>query len=79
MPQRLPPRTSTEPPGGALDQEREPRERVPVRTILATIGLVLATLLLLWLIVQTRRVLVWVVIAVFFAVAIAVRRILRRG
>jgi predicted PurR-regulated permease PerM len=46
------------------------RERVPVRTILAAIGLVLATLLLLWLIVQTWRVLVWVVVAAFFAVAL---------
>ncbi|MGE5762371.1 MAG: AI-2E family transporter [Mycobacterium leprae] len=43
---------------------------MPVRTILATIGLVLATLFLLWLIMQTRRVLVWVVVAAFFAVAL---------
>jgi predicted PurR-regulated permease PerM len=43
---------------------------VPVRTILAAIGLVLATYLLLQLVVQTRRVLVWTVIALFFAVAL---------
>lgn len=45
-------------------------DRVPVRTILATIGLVLATVLLLLLIVQVRRILVWILIALFFAVAL---------
>ena len=44
------------------------QRRVPVRTILTTIGLVLATALLLLLIVQVERVLVWIVIALFFAV-----------
>ena len=49
----------------------EPRvDRVPVRTIMTTIGLVLATVLLVLLIVQVRRVLVWIVIALFFAVAL---------
>ncbi|GGO99848.1 AI-2E family transporter [Wenjunlia tyrosinilytica] len=43
---------------------------VPVRTILATIGLVLATYVALQLVVQTRRVLVWTLVAVFFAVAL---------
>jgi predicted PurR-regulated permease PerM len=42
---------------------------VPVRTILATIGLVLATALALYL-VETRRVLMWMVIAAIFAVAL---------
>lgn len=37
---------------------------------MATIGLVLATVLVLLLIVQVRRVLVWIVIALFFAVAL---------
>ncbi len=46
------------------------RERVPVRTILATIGLVLATAALLLLIRAVERVLVWIVIAGFFAVAV---------
>ncbi|HEU0088172.1 MAG TPA: AI-2E family transporter [Pseudonocardiaceae bacterium] len=46
------------------------QERVPVRTILTTIGLVLATALVLLLIYEVRRVLVWIVIAVFFAVAL---------
>ncbi|MER8009501.1 AI-2E family transporter [Streptomyces sp. NPDC094149] len=43
---------------------------VPVRTILAAIGLVLTAYVALQLVVQTRRVLVWIVIALFFAVAL---------
>jgi predicted PurR-regulated permease PerM len=43
---------------------------VPVRTILATIGLVLATALLLYIIVETRQVLTWIVVGAFFAVAL---------
>jgi predicted PurR-regulated permease PerM len=43
---------------------------VPVRTILATIGLVLATVVLLYIVVETRRVLTWMVVAAFFAVAL---------
>ena len=43
---------------------------MPVRTILATIGLVLAAGLALYLVVETRRVLTWIVIAAFFAVAL---------
>ncbi|MER5453063.1 AI-2E family transporter, partial [Streptomyces sp. NPDC002764] len=43
---------------------------VPVRTILAAIGLVLTAYVALQLVVQTRRVLVWMVIALFFAVAL---------
>jgi predicted PurR-regulated permease PerM len=46
------------------------RPPVPVRTILATIGLVLAAALALYLVVETRRVLTWMVIAAFFAVAL---------
>ena len=48
-----------------------PRERVPVRTILATIGLVLATVALLWVLVEVRQILTWIVVAAFFAVALA--------
>src|SRR5512142_2581507 len=51
------------PPGTA-------RQAVPVRTILAAIGLVLATVLLLLLIRDIQRVLVWIIIAGFFAVAV---------
>jgi predicted PurR-regulated permease PerM len=43
---------------------------VPVRTILATIGLVLAAALALYLLVQTRRVVTWMVVAALFAVAL---------
>ncbi|MCW2505869.1 MAG: hypothetical protein JWO79_4153 [Actinomycetia bacterium] len=45
-------------------------ERVPVRTILTTIGLVLATALLLLIVYSVSRVLVWMVIALFFAIAL---------
>jgi len=48
----------------------QPGNRVPVRTIAATIGMVLAAVLLLLLVMQTRRVLVWVLISLFFAVAL---------
>jgi predicted PurR-regulated permease PerM len=41
-----------------------------VRTILASIGLVLGTALLLLLIREVQRILVWIVIAGFFAVAL---------
>src|SRR3954447_1729606 len=47
-----------------------PRRRVPVRTILATIGLVLATALAVLLIVELRHILVWIVVAAFFTVAL---------
>jgi predicted PurR-regulated permease PerM len=46
------------------------RRPVPVRTILATIGLVLATALLLYIVMQTQRVLTWIVVGAFFAVAL---------
>src|SRR5580704_3560617 len=59
------------PPGDAGTVTRPAaRERVPVRTILAAIGLVLATAALLLLIRAVERVLVWIVIAGFFAVAV---------
>jgi len=45
-------------------------ERVPLRTILATIWLVLATAALLWVANQAGRVLTWIVIAAFFAVSL---------
>ena len=46
------------------------RRPVPVRTILATIGLVLATALLIYMVLQVRQVLTWIVVAAFFAVAL---------
>ncbi|MGW2650772.1 AI-2E family transporter [Streptomyces sp. NPDC001393] len=53
---------------------------VPVRTILAAIGLVLATYVVLELVVQARRVLIWAVIASFLAVSLhpAVEALQRR-
>jgi len=44
--------------------------RVPVRTILATIGLVLATALALIVLYDVRRVVTWIIVAVFFSVAL---------
>jgi predicted PurR-regulated permease PerM len=49
----------------------EARRTVPVRTVLAVIGLLLATALLLYVVLQVRHVLTWLVIAAFFAVALA--------
>jgi predicted PurR-regulated permease PerM len=46
------------------------RRPVPVRTILATIGLLLATALLLYIVIETRQVLTWMVVGAFFAVAL---------
>ena len=46
------------------------KERVPVRTIVTTIGLILLTVLLLEIVRITERVLIWAVIAAFFAVAL---------
>lgn len=43
---------------------------MPVRTILATIGLVLATALLIYIVLQVRQVLTWIVVGAFFAVAL---------
>jgi predicted PurR-regulated permease PerM len=54
-------------PGPPAETARRP---VPVRTILAAIGLVLATVLLLLLIRDIQRVLIWIIIAGFFAVAV---------
>jgi predicted PurR-regulated permease PerM len=50
-----------------LGQDRRP---VPVRTILATIGLLLATALLVYILVVSRQVITWIVVGVFFAVAL---------
>jgi predicted PurR-regulated permease PerM len=58
---------------------------VPTRTILATIGLLLVTALLLYVVMETRQVLTWCVVGAFFAVALAPvvgwvqRRVFRGG
>lgn len=54
-------------PSTALGGRRPP---VPVRTVLATIGLVLATAVALLLLYEVRRTLVWLVVAVFFTIAL---------
>ena len=46
------------------------RATVPVRTILATIGLILATVVAVLFVIQVERVLVWMLIAVFFTVTL---------
>ncbi|NHC45706.1 AI-2E family transporter [Motilibacter aurantiacus] len=58
-----------------------PRERIPWRTIWATIGAILVTALALLLVERVARILVWIAIAAFFAVALAplVGLIQRRG
>src|SRR3954470_18888844 len=64
-------------PGNRRDRGRgaisvqPPRERVPLRTILTVIGLGLATALLIYLVLQTRQVLTWIVVGAFFAVALS--------
>jgi predicted PurR-regulated permease PerM len=60
------------------------RRPVPVRTILVTIGLLLATALLVYIVITVRQVLTWMVVALFFAVALSpavdwVQRRLLRG
>jgi len=47
-----------------------PSAGVPVRAVLVTIGLVLATVVLLYIVVEARRVLIWMVVAAFFAIAL---------
>ena len=46
------------------------QSRVPIRTIAAAIGMVLATVLALLLVYEVRRILVWIVIALFFTIAL---------
>jgi predicted PurR-regulated permease PerM len=51
----------------SVEQDRRP---VPVRTILATIGLVLATVVLVEIVMISRQVLTWIIVGAFFAVAL---------
>jgi predicted PurR-regulated permease PerM len=51
----------------APTQDRRP---VPVRTILATIGLLLATALLVYVVMTARQVITWILVGAFFAVAL---------
>ena len=54
---------------GGISDERAPSSGT-VRTILTTIGLLLATALLLFVVLRTLQVLTWIVVAAFFAVAL---------
>jgi predicted PurR-regulated permease PerM len=47
------------------------RRTIPVRSVLEVIGLVLATALLLYVVLQIRQVLTWIVVGAFFAVALS--------
>jgi len=47
-----------------------PKEHIPVRTILATVGIVLATLISLAILWSVKRVIGWMVIAAFFAIVL---------
>lgn len=58
-------------PSVASNPASRSSERVPVRTILTVIGLVLATAAVLWILHTAERVVVWIIIAAFFAVALA--------
>jgi predicted PurR-regulated permease PerM len=49
-------------------QDRQP---VPVRTILVTIGLVLTTIVTIYLLMRVGRIVAWIVVAAFFAVILS--------
>jgi len=54
---------------GGISDERAPSSGT-VRTILTTIGLLLATALVLYIVLQTLQVITWIIVAAFFAVAL---------
>ncbi|MCW2701722.1 MAG: conserved rane protein of unknown function [Blastococcus sp.] len=58
-------------PSQASSAQTRRQPPVPTRTILATIGLLLATALLLYMLVHVLQVVTWLVIGAFFAVALA--------
>jgi len=60
--------TAVQARGGPTARTRNPRSRVPVRTVAATIGLVLLTGVVLLLGWEVRRVLTWIVVAAVLAV-----------
>jgi predicted PurR-regulated permease PerM len=57
--------------GSPLQRLPPARQPVPVRSILACIGLVLATVAALYVILEIRQVLTWMMVAAFFSVALA--------
>jgi predicted PurR-regulated permease PerM len=56
--------------GVTQSRSTQGRSPVPVRAMLTAIGLVLGTVAILYVVVMTRQVLTWIVIAAFFAVAL---------
>jgi hypothetical protein len=60
--------TAVQAPGGPTARTGDPRSRVPVRTIAATIGMVLLTAAVLLLGWEVRRVLTWIVVAALLAI-----------
>ncbi len=67
VPERQRPSESERAPEG---ERQRPRERVPVRSIAVTIGMVLATLAVLALAWEIRRILTWIVVSAFLAVIV---------
>jgi predicted PurR-regulated permease PerM len=49
---------------------RPRNEQVPIRTIVAAIGLVVVSIALIWLVITAHRALLWMLVAAFFAVAL---------
>jgi predicted PurR-regulated permease PerM len=61
----------TELPTTEFSPTTDARRTIPVRSVLEVIGLVLATALLLYVVLQIRQVLTWIVVGAFFAVALS--------
>jgi len=64
------PTPPTPPPPTTPSVPVRTRQPVPVKTILVTVGLVLATAAAIDVIIKLRRVIIWVALATFFAVAL---------
>jgi hypothetical protein len=60
--------TAVQARGGPTARTGDPRSRVPVRAIAATIGMVLLTAAVLLLGWEVRRVLTWIVVAALLAI-----------
>jgi predicted PurR-regulated permease PerM len=75
MPPPTPPRPPTPPAAGAaplvaIRGTARTRHPVPVKTIVVTVALVLATAAAIEVVIKLRRVIIWVAIATFFAVVL---------
>lgn len=69
MPPPMPPSPQTPGPAAIRGGSRS-RQTVPVKTIVVTVGLVLATAAAIEVVIKLRQVIIWVAIAAFFAVAL---------